>query len=262
MKLKINKNMLKKGFYLTGLSLVCMSISGCVKNDMEDRPVIVDGFSSEDLSTDEYKYKNINNFVNLYDYDENTRQSIEKADDTQRVLDAYNSKLDNQVITINDLEYMTQFNWSFAIKNVNGTQRTISVDSTYISLNPNGELIMYSDWAFTNDETFNFLTGEMIQSSSLKNDYNRISVGDYIKDNNIKFSAYALPELRGWSDHQKEAIIEKYGEEVLYRCVREYGIPLKMYEAKDFYNIHNVKTIEKSVDESVKTLCKIINPGK
>lgn len=217
MKLNININSIKKGLFLVGLSLMCVSVSGCVEKEQDTNISTV-----TDQKDDDNKLK------------------VTEAPETLEVLDAYNSMLEqlekchdyeikNKRLDVNDLEWMSQFNEGiFSIKSNDGELLQI-----------NGE-----DYRFVNLDEKNSDSLRIIFSS----DYDHfeefhspssVQVGEYINDNNTEIDAYTFPVSICWSDEAREEITKKYGEDI-FSCVQQYGIPVAMYSYESF-NAKDVK---------------------
>lgn len=185
----------------------------------------------------------------LDDYDVCTKLTIVTADDTQSLLEAYNSELKGMKLTVADLEFMTQ-DGLVSIKREDGSYTQISMHYCYIDdlydnavivrdLNTNPVLVHDLN---TNTSSYkviekqDMLTGKKIDTDDLENnDFHTTKVGDYIMNNDINFSAYTFPIKPAWTSNDQETIVKKYGMEV-WNCVKKYGLPTRMYKAKDFYN--------------------------
>lgn len=234
MKLNINKN-IKKGFYLAGLSLMCMAFSGCSEKNRDTTEVVAD-----------------------FNYDACTKFEIATAPDTQAILDAYNSELRYQKLTVDDLEYLSQFSHGvYSIKREDGTYTQIGMDYRLIDDSDNHPVITLDlntgpvkvinintgKTFYKVFEKYDALTGDKIDREYLRDKAgSSVLVGDYVKKNNISMSGYTFPMNRFYNSTNRETVLQKYGQEVL-NCVEKYGFPMKMYEAKDFK--HKVKSMTK-----------------
>lgn len=203
MKLNINTNAIRKGMLLAGLSLVCVSASGCVKETPVDDYSVVDN------------------------KDDDNKLEIATAKETLEVLNAYNSMLKGKKLNVNDLEYMSSFN--------NG-MFSIKYD--------NGELYQLDGENYNMTDTF----GNSIVMFGKEAPRNSIKVGEYIEKNDIKINAYTFQKEVAFSGRAKKEITEKYGKDT-FECVKTYGLPVAMYDWKDFSTKKaNVgKTITKSL---------------
>lgn len=147
MKLNVNTNAIKKGMFLTGLSLMCVSASGCTKKEQaENVSVVVD------------------------QKDDDNKLKVAKASETLEILDAYNSVLKDKKLDVDDLEYMSQFNNGiFSIKSYDGELLQIDgEDYRFVNLdnNDNSLTIEYT----INNVPNSMKVGEYIDENNIKID--------------------------------------------------------------------------------------------
>ena len=206
MKININPTTLKKGLLLTGISLMCTSVSGCSKEKLQ-----------------------VNNSIN---YTELTNDIIMlSSGDTINVLNTYNSALKSTKLNINDLEWLSNcWNGVISLKRDNGTYAQVSYDSYSIYTHYDNTQDLIIDNCTSILPHIDQLTGKKVDSLT----GHPIPLGSFICENNIQPKGYTFPKTRAWSDSDKESIIKKYGEEV-WEATTNFGIPIKMYNIKDFY---------------------------
>lgn len=153
MKLNVNTNAIKKGMFLTGLSLMCVSASGCTKKEQaENVSVVVD------------------------QKDDDNKLKVAKASETLEILDAYNSVLKDKKLDVDDLEYMSQFNNGiFSIKSYDGELLQIDgEDYRFVNLdnNDNSLTIEYT----INNVPNSMKVGEYIDENNIKIDAYTFSI--------------------------------------------------------------------------------------
>lgn len=147
MKLNVNINAIKKGMFLAGLSLMCVSTSGCTKKEQaENVSVVVD------------------------QKDDDNKLKVAKASETLEILDAYNSVLKDRKLDIDDLEYMSQFNNGiFSIKSNDGELLQIDGENyRFVSLNDNNDSLTIEDTI--NNVPNSMKVGEYIEENNIKID--------------------------------------------------------------------------------------------
>ena len=147
MKLNVDTNAIKKGMFLAGLSLMCVSASGCTKKEQaENVSVVVD------------------------QKDDDNKLEIAKASETLEILDAYNSVLKNKKLDVDDLEYMSQFNNGiFSIKSNDGELLQIDGENyRFVNLNDNNNSLTIEDTI--NNVPNSMKVGEYIDENNIKID--------------------------------------------------------------------------------------------
>ncbi len=206
MKININPTALKKGLLLTGLSLMCTSVSGCSK----EKPQVNNSINYTELAND---------IIML------------SSADTINVLNTYNSTLKSTKLNIDDLEWLSScWNGIISLKRDNETYTQVSYDSYNIYTDYDNSQTLIIDSFNSILPHIDQLTGKKVDSLS----GNPIPLRSFIYENNIQPKGYTFPKTRAWSDSDKESIIKKYGEEV-WEATTNFGIPIKMYDVKDFY---------------------------
>ena len=153
MKLNVNTNAIKKGMFLAGLSLMCVSASGCTKKEQaENVSVVVD------------------------QKDDDNKLKVAEAPETLEILDAYNSVLKDKKLDVEDLEYMSQFNNGiFSIKSYDGELLQIDgEDYRFVNLdnNDNSLTIEYT----INNVPNSMKVGEYIDENNIKIDAYTFSI--------------------------------------------------------------------------------------
>lgn len=153
MKLNVNTNAIKKGMFLAGLSLMCVSASGCTKKEQDENVSVV-----VDQKDDDNKLK------------------VAEAPETLEILDAYNSVLKDKKLDVDDLEYMSQFNNGiFSIKSYDGELLQIDgEDYRFVNLdnNDNSLTIEYT----INNVPNSMKVGEYIDENNIKIDAYTFSI--------------------------------------------------------------------------------------
>ena len=153
MKLNVNTNTIKKGMFLAGLSLMCVSASGCTKREQDENVSVV-----VDQKDDDNKLK------------------VAEAPETLEILDAYNSVLKDKKLDVDDLEYMSQFNNGiFSIKSYDGELLQIDgEDYRFVNLdnNDNSLTIEYT----INNVPNSMKVGEYIDENNIKIDAYTFSI--------------------------------------------------------------------------------------
>lgn len=153
MKLNVNINAIKKGMFLAGLSLMCVSASGCTKKEQDETVSVV---------------------VDQKDYD--NKLKVAEAPETLEILDAYNSVLKDKKLDVDDLEYMSQFNNGiFSIKSYDGELLQIDgEDYRFVNLdnNDNSLTIEYT----INNVPNSMKVGEYIDENNIKIDAYTFSI--------------------------------------------------------------------------------------
>lgn len=153
MKLNVNTNAIKKGMFLAGLSLMCVSASGCTKKEQDETVSVV---------------------VDQKDYD--NKLKVAEAPETLEILDAYNSVLKDKKLDVDDLEYMSQFNNGiFSIKSYDGELLQIDgEDYRFVNLdnNDNSLTIEYT----INNVPNSMKVGEYIDENNIKIDAYTFSI--------------------------------------------------------------------------------------
>ena len=153
MKLNVNTNAIKKGMFLAGLSLMCVSASGCTKKEQDENVSVV-----VDQKDDDSKLK------------------VAEAPETLEILDAYNSVLKDKKLDVEDLEYMSQFNNGiFSIKSYDGELLQIDgEDYRFVNLdnNDNSLTIEYT----INNVPNSMKVGEYIDENNIKIDAYTFSI--------------------------------------------------------------------------------------
>lgn len=153
MKLNVNTNAIKKGMFLAGLSLMCVSASGCTKREQDENVSVV---------------------VDQKDYD--NKLKVAEAPETLEILDAYNSVLKDKKLDVDDLEYMSQFNNGiFSIKSYDGELLQIDgEDYRFVNLdnNDNSLTIEYT----INNVPNSMKVGEYIDENNIKIDAYTFSI--------------------------------------------------------------------------------------
>ncbi len=153
MKLNVNTNTIKKGMFLAGLSLMCVSASGCTKREQDENVSVV-----VDQKDDDNKLK------------------VAEAPETLEILDAYNSVLKDKKLDVDDLEYMLQFNNGiFSIKSYDGELLQIDgEDYRFVNLdnNDNSLTIEYT----INNVPNSMKVGEYIDENNIKIDAYTFSI--------------------------------------------------------------------------------------
>ena len=153
MKLNVNINAIKKGMFLAGLSLMCVSASGCTKREQDENVSVV---------------------VDQKDYD--NKLKVAEAPETLEILDAYNSVLKDKKLDVDDLEYMSQFNNGiFSIKSYDGELLQIDgEDYRFVNLdnNDNSLTIEYT----INNVPNSMKVGEYIDENNIKIDAYTFSI--------------------------------------------------------------------------------------
>lgn len=153
MKLNVNTNAIKKGMFLAGLSLMCVSASGCTKKEQDENVSVV-----VDQKDDDNKLK------------------VAEAPETLEILDAYNSVLKDKKLDVEDLEYMSLFNNGiFSIKSYDGELLQIDgEDYRFVNLdnNDNSLTIEYT----INNVPNSMKVGEYIDENNIKIDAYTFSI--------------------------------------------------------------------------------------
>lgn len=153
MKLNVNTNAIKKGMFLAGLSLMCVSASGCTKKE---------------------QVENVSVVVDQKDYD--NKLKVAEAPETLEILDAYNSVLKDKKLDVDDLEHMSQFNNGiFSIKSYDGELLQIDgEDYRFVNLdnNDNSLTIEYT----INNVPNSMKVGEYIDENNIKIDAYTFSI--------------------------------------------------------------------------------------
>ena len=153
MKLNVNTNVIKKGMFLAGLSLMCVSASGCTKKEQaENVSVVVD------------------------QKDDDNKLKVAEAPETLEILDAYNSVLKDKKLDVEDLEYMSQFNNGiFSIKSNDGELLQIDGENyRFVNLNDNNDSLTIE---YTINNVPNSMkVGEYIDENNIKIDAYTFSI--------------------------------------------------------------------------------------
>lgn len=215
MKLNINTSIIKKGLYYSSLALMCFTTSGCTKE-----------------SKVEDENNNDNTYINVYELNniENQELSVVLDNDTKETLNKYNEFLGNKKMSVDDLEVLSMYNVPmFVIRNEEGNYSQIG-DNYYVATRENGDIdILFSK--IPGEAEYDMLTGNKLEKNVVYTDY--IPVIEYISSHNIEFVGYKLPTHVAYSELDINTIESIYGQDVV-ECVKELGIPLKVYDAKDF----------------------------
>lgn len=141
--------------------------------------------------------------------------AVATAKETLEILGKYNQTLTETKLDINDIKYLSTFNnGMFSIKYTDG--ELYQMDDEYSVVDNGSELVLYPDG-----------------NASAEIPENSINVGECINKNNINIRAYTFPIAVAYTDTAQKKIKDKYGNEVL-NCVKEYGLPIAMYDWNDF----------------------------
>ena len=217
MKLDITKNILKRGLLYSGITLMCLSTSGCKQLEESDK---------NDVDTTD---------ISVYELDDNDNKefNVSLDNDTMKILNKYNEYLGEKKLDINDLEILSMYNVSmFALKLEDGSFRQIG-DDYCVAIKENGDInLLLSEKV--EEAKYDMLTGKKLKDNTEYVDY--IPVIKYMVDNNIELVGYTLPKSVSYSNPDINMIENIYGEEVT-DCVKQLGIPLKVYDSKDFYQV-------------------------
>lgn len=141
--------------------------------------------------------------------------AVATTKETLEILGKYNQTLTETKLDINDIKYLSTFNnGMFSIKYTDG--ELYQMDDEYSVVDNGSELVLYPDG-----------------NASAEIPGNSINVGECINKNNINIRAYTFPIAVAYTDAAQKKIKDKYGNEVL-NCVKEYGLPVAMYDWNDF----------------------------
>lgn len=222
MKLNINKNIIKRGLWYSSLTLMCLTTSGCIKKN--------------EIATEN---NNDNTVVGVYELESIDNQDIDITldNDTMKTLDKYNEYLKGKEINVNDLEVLSMYNVPmFVIKSEEENYSQIS-DDYYVATRKNGDIdILFSK--IPDEAKYDMLTQEKLDENTKYISYTPVI--EYMVNHDIESVGYILPKHIAYSDSDIHMIESIYGEDVV-ECVKELGLPLKVYNAKDFYSVNENK---------------------
>lgn len=238
MKLNINKQLMKKGIFIAGLSLTCLTTNACSRS-INDSNIEVSNMK-EAPSTNDEKY--LQSLIAPSKIKSADKLSIALEKDTQNILKAYNDFFSKRPfprkVTLDDIEYLSNLTEIKSIKLEDGSYTQFG--DNYSIIYDEDKNVQLTTTSYT-ENRFDILTGKKMPEHLIIADKDKVNVREFLDENDINFSAYTFPIKISWSDKAKEKIIEKYGEE-MFMCIKEYGLPLKMYEAEVFNIKANVKT--------------------
>lgn len=171
----------------------------------------------------------------------NKTSSVSMNEDTKETLKIYNECLESTELNEDNLEVLSNYNVPMmVIKGENGNYSQVG-DDYYVATTDSEIKLLYSK--MPGEAEYDMFTGEKLEENIEFEEY--ITVADFIAQNDITYEGYRLPTHVAYTDTDINTITKIYGEEVA-ECIKENGIPLKVYEAEDFYEAYkNKKQIKK-----------------
>lgn len=196
--------------------------------------------TSAELTTEKHisnENTSVNNKDTLEENDEvvkiinNSKEPVEEivsTNTTKDILKLFNRELRGEKLTEKDLEIMSQVDEDLMIIQSEGENYNQITKDYIVTTEENGTIkIVHSMTDIEKD----FLTNQKI--NSIPNLVDFTTVGDFIEQNAIEKSGYKLSNNTFWGYKNIQEIDDLYGTEIV-SCIQKYGLPIPVYQAKDF----------------------------